>query len=149
MPKTPKTDLRKSENPGTIDKEQKPNHKIQVILSDDEYNKLIEMKDFLGCSTYAIVIRELIHTAICYRVDYDGLFELSTQIARVGNNINQIALACNQSKSITPYQLHTLKQQMDKIENILLEATTVKAHVQKMLSEEFFMGGSNGDNEDH
>jgi hypothetical protein len=118
----------------------KNGHKIEVILTDNEYDELIKQKDFLGYSTYAQLIRSYIHTSICYRIDYSGFYELATQVSRVGNNINQIAAAVNSSHDITPYQLKMLKEQMNEVEEILRKASEQKADITRRLSEDFFLG---------
>jgi precorrin-3B methylase len=117
----------------------KNGHKIEVILTDNEYDELMKQKKFLGYSTYAQLIRSYIHASICYRIDCSGFYELATQVSRVGNNINQIAVAVNSSHDITPYQLKMLKKQMNEVEEILRKASEQKADITQRLAEGFFV----------
>lgn len=78
-----------------------------------------------------------IHTGICYRIDYKGLSEVASQIARVGNNINQIAAVANATSEITPLQLEDVKKQLSKIEKILSDNISQKAEVTKKLGSFF------------
>lgn len=110
---------------------------IHLRLSETEYQKLLEQQRFLDCPSYASLIRMYIHTGICYRIDYKGLSEVALQIARVGNNINQIAAVANATSEITPLQLEDVKKQLSKIEKILSDNISQKAEVTKKLGSFF------------
>ena len=110
---------------------------IHLRLSETEYQKLLEQQRFLDCPSYASLIRMYIHTGICYRIDYKGLSEVASQIARVGNNINQIAAVANATSEITPLQLEDVKKQLSKIEKILSDNISQKAEVTKKLGSFF------------
>lgn len=112
-------------------------HEIHLRLSETEYQKLLEQQRFLDCPSYASLIRMYIHTGICYRIDYKGLSEVASQIARVGNNINQIAAVVNATSEITPLQLEDVKKQLSKIEKILSDNISQKAEVTKKLGSFF------------
>ena len=110
---------------------------IHLRLSETEYQKLLEQQRFLDCPSYASLIRMYIHTGICYWIDYKGLSEVASQIARVGNNINQIAAVANATSEITPLQLEDVKKQLSKIEKILSDNISQKAEVTKKLGSFF------------
>lgn len=112
-------------------------HRIQIRLSDDEYKHLQKQKEFLDCPSYASLIRMYIHTGICYRIDYKGLSDVAAEIARVGNNINQIAAVANSTKEVTPEQLKLVKNKLEQIEKILADNITQKAEVTKKLGHFF------------
>ena len=112
-------------------------HEIHLRLSETEYQKLLEQQRFLDCPSYASLIRMYIHTGICYRIDYKGLSEVASQIARVGNNINQIAAVVNATSEITPLPLEDVKEQLSKIEKILSDNISQKAEVTKKLGSFF------------
>ncbi|MGN0482319.1 MAG: MobC family plasmid mobilization relaxosome protein [Lachnospiraceae bacterium] len=129
---------------------QEKTYQIHIRLSKEEYDELLRQKEFLGCMTYAQVIRNYIRNGVCYRFDYDGLFETATQISRIGNNINQIAKAVNETHDITQSQIIFLKKHMAQIEQILGDAIAEKEHVSRYLAENFFVGGAhNGNHKDH
>lgn len=127
----------------------KDRHPISVILNDEEYNELYRQKEYLGFSHYSDVIRNYIHTGVCFRIDYSAFFEIATQIGRIGVNINQIAKAVNETHSITKFQVMTLQKDLKKIENILNETILSKAQVSRRLSEEYFRGGTHGNDQDN
>lgn len=82
-----------------------------------------------------------IHTGICYRIDYKGLSDVAAEIARVGNNINQIAAVANSTKEVTPEQLKLVKNKLEQIEKILADNITQKAEVTKKLGHFFSTDG--------
>lgn len=84
-------------------------------MTEDEYEELIKKKEAMGFKTYSSVIRMFIRYGICVSVDFDPFYENATQIARVDNNINQIAKAVNESKDITKYQVELLQKHMNKL----------------------------------
>ena len=127
----------------------KQTKQIHLRLTEDEYNKLMEQKEFLEMPTYAKLLRMYIHTGICYKIDYSGFEELATQISRIGNNINQITKVANESKIVDASSIKSLKDEMAKIENILSENITNKAKITKMLDNNFFIGEAHGNNENH
>lgn len=127
----------------------KNKHAISVILNDKEYEELYRQKEYLGFSHYSDVIRNYIHTGVCFKIDYSAFFEIATQIAKIGTNINQIAKAVNETHSVTKFQVMSLQKDMKKIEDILTETVQSKAHVSKRLSEDYFRGGTHGNNEDY
>lgn len=114
-------------------------HRIEIMLNDKEYEELKKQKDFLGFSTFSKLLRTYIHTGICYRIDYSALYEVATQISRVGNNINQIAAIANTDKSITPEQLKEVLIQQKKIEALLSGNVLDKAKITRQLNEDFFI----------
>lgn len=101
-------------------------HRVEIHLSEEEYQMLKKQQEFLMYSSATQVIRKYIRTGYCYRFDMSGLYEFSTQISRIGNNINQMAKIANETYSITPYQIEKIQKQMDEIEDLVREATLQK-----------------------
>lgn len=102
-------------------------HRIEVSLTDEEYNLLLAQKEFLGIPTYAKLIRMYIRTGICYKIDYTGIHEIASQISRVGNNINQIAAVANESKNLSSAAINEVmkyqKQILDLLDSKLMNET--------------------------
>ncbi|HBN05710.1 MAG TPA: hypothetical protein DD434_07975, partial [Bacteroidales bacterium] len=53
--------------------------------------------------------------------DLTSIFELSAQISRIGNNINQIAKKLNQGGRISSAEVSYLYSSLEKIDNVLLD----------------------------
>ena len=127
----------------------KKNKEIHLILTEEEYTELMKKKEAMGFKTYSSVIRMFIRYGICVSVDFDPFYENATQIARVGNNINQIAKAVNESKDITKYQVELLQKHMNKLEQIFNDFVDDKIKLVKYISEDRFRGDDIGSNEDN
>ena len=79
---------------------------IHLRITEEEYQMLLQQRDFLKYSSIAQVLRAYIHSGHCYRFDMSGLYDFSTQISRVGNNINQIAAVVNETYFIRCFLIH-------------------------------------------
>ena len=123
--------------------------RIYVRLTEEEYTELMRKKEAMGFKTYSSVLRMFIRYGICLSVDFDPFYENATQIARVGNNINQIAKAVNESKDITKYQVELLQKHMNKLEQIFNDFTDDKIKLIKYISDESFRGDDIGSDENN
>ena len=127
----------------------KKSKEIHLKISEEEYSMLKQQQDFLKYSSVSQVIRAYIHSGHCYRFDMSGLYDFSTQISRVGNNINQIAAAVNETYSVTPYQIKLLQSQMIEIQEIVKKATKEKFKFIKFKEKENWVGDIDGDYQNH
>ena len=78
-----------------------------------------------------------------------GLYDFSTQISRIGNNINQIAAVVNETYSVTPYQMKMLQSQMTEIQEIVKKASEEKFKIIKFKEKENWAGDIDGDYKNH
>ena len=81
---------------------------------------MLKKEDFEGITTHRELLRSFIRDGFCFRVDYGGLYEVATQISRLGNNVNQIAKVANESKIVSESQIDqmiTLLKDIKKIAN--------------------------------
>ena len=95
-------------------------HHVDLILSDEDFKEMLKKEDFEGITTHRELLRSFIRDGFCFRVDYGGLYEVATQISRLGNNVNQIAKVANESKSVSENQIDqmiTLLKDIKKIAN--------------------------------
>ena len=127
----------------------KNTRRIQIRVTDDEYAELIRQKKFLKLPSYSDLIRMYINNNVCFNVDFNGLFEVSTQIARIGNNINQIARAVNETHNINSWQVRNLKEEMKALETEVAKVTKEKANIAKYIARETSGGGNLGSYEDY
>lgn len=98
----------------------KRNKQIKFRVSDIEYEKINEKIEHSGISKR----RYLVNMAIRGQVviyDLKSLFELSAQISRVGNNINQIAKKLNQGGLIYQEEVKYLKRSLESINTTLFK----------------------------
>ena len=122
---------------------------IHLRITEEEYQMLLQQRDFLKYYSIAQVLRAYIHSGHCYRFDMSGLYDFSTQISRVGNNINQIAAVVNETYSVTPYQMKMLQSQMTEIQGIVKKASEEKFKIIKFKEKENWAGDIDGDYKNH
>lgn len=122
---------------------------IHLRITEEEYQMLLQQRDFLKYSSIAQVLRAYIHSGHCYRFDMSGLYDFSTQISRVGNNINQIAAIVNETYSVTPYQMKMLQSQMAEIQEFVKKASEEKFKIIKFKEKENWAGDIDGDYKNH
>ena len=123
--------------------------RIHIRVTDEEYAELIRQKEFMHLPSYSDLIRMFINNNVCFTVDYRGLFEVATQIARIGNNINQIAKAVNETHSITPWQIEVLKNDMKAVNEEMDKVIRERGHISKYIARETSGGGNLGSYEDY
>ena len=97
---------------------------LHVRLTEEEYNKLIEMAEPYG--SVSKFLRSYIFSGKTVLIDpktfLKGMNELTVAINRAGNNINQIARFINSTKDLENYTL--MKDWIDlfaEYNNLLLE----------------------------
>ena len=93
---------------------------IHLRITEEEYQMLLQQRDFLKYSSIAQVLRAYIHSGHCYRFDMSGLYDFSTQISRVGNNINQIARKANAGFATREETTRALRM-LDEVYGLLYE----------------------------
>lgn len=123
--------------------------RIHIRVTDEEYAELLRQKEFMKLPSYSDLIRMYINNNVCFSVDFNGLYEVSTQISKIGNNINQIAKAVNESHSITPWQIEVLKKDMKDLEQEVAKVSKEKAHIVKYIARENNGGGNLGSYENY
>ena len=123
--------------------------RIQIRVTDEEYAELLRQKEFLGFSTYGDLIRMYINNAVCFHVSFDGMFETATQIARVGNNINQIAKVANETRDISSGQIAQVLSELKRIEKIFDDFSNDKIEITKYIARKPKGSGKNGNHKDH
>ncbi len=63
----------------------------------------------------SFTIRKLIVESALYDVDFREFREIGTQLARIGNNINQIAKRINETRSIYQTDIDEIKKEFKEI----------------------------------
>lgn len=127
----------------------KNTRRLEFYVDENEYQMLLQQKEFLKYSSITQVLKAYIHSGHCYRFDMSGLYDFSTQISRVGNNINQIAAVVNETYTVTPYQMKMLQSQMTEIQKIVKKASEEKFKIIKFKEKENWAGDIDGDYKNH
>ena len=138
-----------------MSKNKNKSYHINLLLSEEDYRDLLNQEKHLGITTHREFFREKVREGFCYRVDYGGLYEVATQISRLGNNVNQIAKVANETRSVSPEQIElaiTLLREIKKIANeeIKNSARIIKYQKRpKTTYSKYKRGDTDGSNEDN
>jgi len=90
-------------------------HELKVFLSDDEERILEGTMKLMKLPSKSFTIRKLIVESALYDVDFREFRNIGTQLARIGNNINQIAKRINETRSIYQTDIDEIKKEFKEI----------------------------------
>ena len=90
-------------------------HELKVFLSDDEERILEGTMKLMKLPSKSFTIRKLIVESALYDVDFREFRDIGTQLARIGNNINQIAKRINETRSIYQTDIDEIKKEFKEI----------------------------------
>ncbi len=88
---------------------------IVIHLSEDEKYILDEKAKCSNMKSRAAFIRHLIIYGYVYDIDYTELREYNAALARIGNNLNQIAKRMNATGNVYKADVNEVKELMQKI----------------------------------
>lgn len=91
------------------------NIQIHLRLNEDENYILRQKMKASGMGSLNKFLIHLILYGYVYEVDYSRLRELDTALARIGNNINQIAKHMNETDTVSAEDVRTVKELMGEI----------------------------------
>lgn len=90
-------------------------NELKIYLSDDEQYILDQKWKASGMKSKSAFIRHLILYGYVYDVNYEHLREYNTTLARIGNNLNQIAKRANETRSIYQSDIDEIKKEFNEI----------------------------------
>ena len=88
---------------------------LQIYLNDDEQYILEQKWKASGMKSKSSFIRHLILYGYVYDVNYDHLREYNAQLARIGNNLNQIAKRMNATGNVYQADVKEVKELMKQV----------------------------------
>ncbi|MBP1926716.1 hypothetical protein J2Z76_002586 [Sedimentibacter acidaminivorans] len=103
-----------------MNKKRKRNKQIIVRTTEEEYTKIMEKVKISDMTMNRFFINAALRKEIIV-YDFTSIFELSAQVSRVGNNINQIARKLNQGGITNKSEVDFLKSSLKNINNVLME----------------------------
>jgi hypothetical protein len=103
-------------------------HELHIRIDESELRILKKYKLFFETNSFSKIIRSFIRDGFCIKIDYSADLEVATQIARIGNNINQIAKVANESGTITQEQIKQLNDEMTKVEDFSFSSFSFQAY---------------------
>ena len=88
---------------------------VQFYLDDDEQYILDEKFKRSGMKSKSAFLRKLILYGYVYDVNYEHLREYNTLLARIGNNLNQIAKRMNATGNVYEADVKEVKELMKQV----------------------------------
>ena len=88
---------------------------IVIHLSEDEKYILDEKAKCSNMKSRAAFIRHLIIYGYVYDIDYTELREYNSALAKIGNNLNQIAKRMNATGNVYEADVKEVKELMQKV----------------------------------
>ena len=88
---------------------------IQIYLSEDEDYILTQKQKMSGLKSKSAFLRHLILYGYVYDIDYSELQEYNSVLAKIGNNLNQIAKRMNATGNVYEADVKQVKELMQKV----------------------------------
>ena len=90
-------------------------NELKIYLNNDEQYILEQKFKISGMKSKSSFIRHLILYGYVYDVDYEYLREYNTILARIGNNLNQIAKRMNATGNVYEADVKEVKELMKQV----------------------------------
>lgn len=98
---------------------------IRMRVTPEERQRIQKKMQELGIQNMSAYLRKMALDGICVQMDLSDIREMTWQIGRIGNNLNQIAKHANETGVIYPSEIREIRKQFEDIqrmENEILKA---------------------------
>lgn len=106
-----------------MDKRERPIYKA-VFFSEEEWQIVAKKMQEADIGSYSVFCREMLLNGEVKHYDFSVLKELSSNIGRIGVNINQVAKRCNENHSVTEADVQQLRRSYQELKSLCLEKLT-------------------------
>ena len=100
-----------------MDKRERPIYKA-VFFSEEEWQIVSKKMQEADIGSYSVFCREMLLNGEVKHYDFSALKELSSNIGRIGVNINQVAKRCNENHSVTEADVQQLRRSYQELEAV-------------------------------
>ena len=90
-------------------------NELKIYLNDDEQYILEQKVKASGMRDKSSFLRHLILYGYVYDIDYSELREYNAALAKIGNNLNQIAKRMNATGNVYKADVNEVKELMQKV----------------------------------
>lgn len=91
------------------------NHSILLYLNDEEKYILDTKYQLSGMRSRMAFLRQLILYGYVYEIDYKELHDYNVNLARIGNNLNQIVNRVHATEHLYQEDIKEVKELMDQV----------------------------------
>ena len=107
--------------------------RIEVCMSDDEHDILLQRMNEVGMQNVGAYIRKMALTGYILRLDMSEVRETLRLIANATNNINQLAKRANETRSIYANDMVQLREEVGDLRLQVSDVMKVFGKVRKLL----------------
>lgn len=98
---------------------------IRARVTPEELRRIHSKMQELGIQNRSAYLRKMALDGICVQMDLSEIREMTYQIGRLGNNLNQIAKHANETGVVYPSEIRSIQRQFEEI--ISLEKGILKS----------------------
>ncbi|MCI5996853.1 MAG: MobC family plasmid mobilization relaxosome protein [Parvimonas sp.] len=91
------------------------NNRVHLRFSDEEYEIIIQKFKHSKMKNLQDFILKCVLDEAIFNVDISPLKEISYNISAIGNNINQIAKRCNETRNFNRFDVEEMKNEYDDL----------------------------------
>ncbi len=88
---------------------------IRVRVTPEELHRIRAKMQELGIRNMSAYLRKMALDGICVQMDLSEIREMTYQIGRLGNNLNQIAKHANETGVVYPSEIRGIQRQFEEI----------------------------------
>lgn len=93
---------------------------INFRVTEEEFNRLSQMANDNGLSVSAFCKMKAKGTKTkTPKVNHDGVIQITSELRRVGSNVNQIAKYLNSGYNVTEEQINAIREDLNSIWHLL------------------------------
>lgn len=121
--------------------------RLHIRLNDEEYNALQNWQKWLGVASLNDVFRMFIHSGVGYKFENTAYQKYCAELARIGNNINQIAYRINAVNNVYESDLEMLREYLTQINENMRDFLQEKERCHKAIGSMFLDKAKGGESE--
>lgn len=88
---------------------------LKIMVTSEEKEVILNRMKKIGMTNFGEFARKILINGTVLKLNTDGLNQLSYEVNKVGNNINQIAKHANQTGYVSKKELDEINQKLDYI----------------------------------
>ncbi len=93
----------------------KRDQQVHFFMSEDEIKQLRQKMEDAGVENKSAYLRKMALDGYCINLDISDIREMTRQLGRLGNNLNQYAKRANETGSVYAEDINELKVRLDEI----------------------------------
>lgn len=93
--------------------------RLVIDVTPEEHDLIKQKMEQIGTDNFSAYARKVLIDGYVVKQDHKAFKELTTELSRIGNNINQIARKANASSYVNKEEISVLQTQVSEIWQLL------------------------------